>query len=97
MGDKKWLFSREVKEEFGGHHVLIGRILIYLEHGGVTLGEVMYLDVFGKPTVIFNSLKAAFDVLERRARSSSGRPRYIMASEILNQGLGFALMDHGDL
>ena len=56
----------------------------------------MYLDLFGKPTIVFNSLKSAFDVLERRAHSSSGRPRLIVASEIINQGLGLALMDHGD-
>ena len=72
------------------------RTLTY-EHGRELLGEVMCLDVFGQPTIVFNSLKSAFDVLERRARNSPGRPRFIVASEILNQGLGFALMDHGDL
>jgi len=60
------------------------------------LGEVMYLDVLGKPTIVFNSLRSAFDVLERRARKSPGRPRFIVGSEILNQGLALALMDHGD-
>ena len=67
------------------------------EHGHDLLGEVMYLDVLGQPTIVFNSVKSAFDVLERRARNSSGRPRFIMATEILNQGLGMALVDHGDL
>jgi len=43
----------------------------------------MSLDVLGKPTIVFNSLKSAFEVLERRARNSSGRPRFIMAGEIL--------------
>jgi hypothetical protein len=75
---------------------LIGRILTR-EHGGAILGEVMYLDVLGRPTIVFNSLKSAFDVLERRARTSSGRPRYIMSSEVLNQGLGLLMMDHSDL
>jgi hypothetical protein len=64
---------------------------------GAITGEVMYLDVFGKPTIVFNSSKSAFDVLERRARSSSGRPRLIVANEIINQSLGLALMDHSDL
>ena len=62
-----------------------------------TPGEVMYLDVLGKPTIVFNSLKSAFNVLERRARSSSGRPRIIVGNEILSQSLGMAAMDHGDL
>ena len=61
------------------------------------LGEVMYLDVFGKPTIVFNSLKSAFDVLERKARGSSGRPRLIVSNEIMNQGLSFARMSHSDL
>jgi hypothetical protein len=57
----------------------------------------MCLDVFGQPTIVFNSLKSAFDVLERRARNSPGRPRFIVASELLNENLGLPLMDHGDL
>jgi hypothetical protein len=57
----------------------------------------MYLDVVGKPTIVFNSLKSAFEVLERRAINSSGRPRRIVAQEIINSGLGLALMGHGDL
>jgi hypothetical protein len=65
-------------------------------HGCELLGEVMSLDVFGQPTIVFNSLKSAFDVLECRANNSSGRPRFIVANEILNQGLGLPLMDHGD-
>ena len=57
----------------------------------------MSLDVFGKPTIVFNSLKSAFEVLQRRARNSSGRPRFIMAGEILTQGIALPLIDHGDL
>ena len=57
----------------------------------------MYLDVLGKPTIIFNSLKSAHDVLERRASNSPGRPRLIMANEILNRGLGIGFIDHGDV
>jgi hypothetical protein len=61
------------------------------------LGEVMYLDAVGKPTIVFNSMKSAFEVLERRASNSSGRPRFIVAQEIFNSGIGLTLMDHGDL
>jgi hypothetical protein len=96
MTDKKWLFSRELKVQYGEYMELVGRILKWL-HSSARLGEVMYLDVLGKPTIIFNSLKSAFDVLERRARNSPGRPRYIIASEVLNQGLGLVRMDYSDL
>jgi hypothetical protein len=57
----------------------------------------MYLDVVGKPAIVFNSTKSAYEVLERRASNSSGRPRFIVAQEIVNSGIGLSLMDHGDL
>jgi hypothetical protein len=55
----------------------------------------MYLDVLGKPTIIFNSLKSASEVLEHRASNSIGRPRLIM-SGILHAGLELPLMNHGE-
>ena len=57
----------------------------------------MYLDILGKPTIMFNSLKSAFDVLESRASISSGRPRFVVANKILSEGLSMAFMDHGEL
>jgi hypothetical protein len=54
----------------------------------------MYLDVLGKFIIIFNSFKPAYDMLERRASNFSGRPRQIVANEILNRDLGMGLMDH---
>jgi hypothetical protein len=59
-------------------------------------GEVMYLDGAGKPIVVCNSLKSAFELLERRSANYSDRPRLVMAQEILNGGLLFALMNHND-
>jgi hypothetical protein len=57
----------------------------------------MYLEVLGKPIIVFNGLKSAYGVLERRASNSSGRPRLIIGNEILNEGLGLPLMNHGEL
>jgi hypothetical protein len=57
----------------------------------------MYLDVLGKPIIVFDSLKPAYDLLERRASNSSGRPRLIVANEIRKEGLGVGLMDHSEL
>jgi hypothetical protein len=56
----------------------------------------MYLDVLGRPTIVFNSLKSAFEMLERRASNSSGRPLSVVTNEILFGGLGMVLMDHGE-
>jgi hypothetical protein len=60
------------------------------------VGEVMYLDAAGQPMVVFNSLKPAFELLERRSANYSDRPRYVMAHEILNGGLMLGLMRHDD-
>jgi hypothetical protein len=56
----------------------------------------MYLDGAGQPIVVCNSLKSAFELLERRSGNYSDRPRFIMAQEILNGGLVLSLMGHGD-
>jgi hypothetical protein len=56
----------------------------------------MFLDVVGKPTIVFNSMILAFEFLECRASNSSGRPRFIVAHEIINSGLALALMDRGE-
>jgi len=57
----------------------------------------MYLDAGGQPTIVFNSLKSALNLLEHRANNYSGRPRFIMAHEILSNGLIFVLMNYGEL
>jgi len=62
----------------------------------VIAGEVMYLNAAGQPTIVLNSIKSTFDLLERRANNYSDRPRLIMAQEILSSGLMFSLMNHGE-
>jgi len=57
----------------------------------------MYLSAFGNSMVIFNSLKPAAKLLDRRANISSDRLRFIVANEILCGGLFFVLMSNGDL
>ena len=56
----------------------------------------MYLDAAGQPTVVLNSLKSNFELLEHRAIIYSGRPRRIMVQEILSKGLNFSLMGYED-
>ena len=56
----------------------------------------MYLDGAGQPIIVCNSLKSAFQLLERRSGNYSDRPRFIMAQEILNGDLLLGLMRHND-
>jgi hypothetical protein len=57
----------------------------------------MYLNALGQPIIILHSLKAAFDLLDRRANIYSDRPRFIFAVDILCGGLLFAFMSCGDV
>ena len=43
----------------------------------------MYLNVAGRPTVILNTQKAATALLDRRSSNYSGRPRMIVANEVM--------------
>ena len=56
----------------------------------------MYLDGAGQPIYILNSLRPAFELLERRSGNYSDRPRFIMAQEVLNGGLLLALSRYND-
>ena len=56
----------------------------------------MYLNALGQPILVLHSLKAAFDLLDRRANIYSDRPRMIVAHDILCGGLFVALMPYGD-
>ncbi|KAH8987338.1 cytochrome P450 [Lactarius hatsudake] len=58
--------------------------------------DVMYLSALGQPILILNSLKAASELLDRRATIYSGRPRLIMAQEIISGGLAFAILNPVD-
>ncbi|KAI0302277.1 cytochrome P450 [Russula brevipes] len=59
--------------------------------------HVMYFNSLGRPIIVLNSLKVAFELLDRRAQIYSDRPRFIVAHEILSGGLFTASMRYGDL
>jgi hypothetical protein len=58
---------------------------------------MMYLNALGQPILVLNSLKAAFELLDRRARISSDRPRLIVGNEILCGGLFTGFIPYGDM
>ena len=57
----------------------------------------MYLNALGQPMIVINNLKAASELLDRRANIYSDRPRLIVAHELICGGLFTALMPYGDL
>ena len=46
------------------------------------LGDVVYVQIFGQPMVILDSLQAARDLLEKRSSIYSDRPRFVLFSEL---------------
>lgn len=59
-------------------------------------GDVIYLNVAGQPIIILNSRKVATDLFERRAGIYSDRPIYIVACELMCNGLFFVFARYGD-
>jgi hypothetical protein len=57
----------------------------------------MYLNVFGQHVIIFNSLKPAFELLDRRANIYSDRAPLTVANEVLCGGLFAIFMRYGDV
>jgi hypothetical protein len=57
---------------------------------------MMYLNALGQPIIVINSLKVAFELLDRRTNIYSDRPRLIVANELISGGLLTALLPYGD-
>ena len=60
-------------------------------------GDLIYLNAAGQPIVVMNSHKVAGDLLDRRSRVYSDRPRNIVACDIMTGGLLFAFSHFGDV
>jgi hypothetical protein len=59
-------------------------------------GDLIYINAAGQPVVIINSPKVGVALLDRRAAIYSDRPRNIVASDIMSDGLLFAFSRYGD-
>jgi hypothetical protein len=56
----------------------------------------MYLDAAGQPTIVLNSLKSAYDLLECRAGIYSDRPRFVMVQDVLSHDLLLPFQSNGE-
>ncbi|KAF8905477.1 cytochrome P450 [Gymnopilus junonius] len=57
-------------------------------------GDVMSITVFGRTTIILNSLKSCVDLLDKRSFNYSDRPRMVMATELCGWDWNFAHMPY---
>jgi cytochrome P450 len=60
---------------------------LWFEELSKEYGDVVYLQMGPTPTIILGSAQAAWDLLEKRGSIYSSRPRFIMGSELLSNGL----------
>ncbi|KZV76223.1 cytochrome P450 [Peniophora sp. CONT] len=59
-------------------------------------GDVVYLNVAGQPTLVLNTQKAAAELLDRRAATYSGRPRFIVRNQFMCGGMFIPFETHND-
>jgi hypothetical protein len=57
---------------------------------------MLYLTALGQPILFLNSLKVAAELLDHRASIYSGRPRLIMAQEVISGNLIFSFLGYVD-
>ncbi|KAF5358754.1 hypothetical protein D9758_008596 [Tetrapyrgos nigripes] len=57
--------------------------------------DVIHLDLFGKPLIVVNSLKAATE-LDRRSSNYSDRPSFTMLCELVGMNWNIGLVPYGD-
>lgn len=96
LRDKRWMFEKDCKRKFGTSYFIFVRVRRSRFTREIT-ENIMFLKAFGQPIVIFNSLKAASELLDRRANIYSDRPRQIVSNEILCGGLFTGMMQYGDV
>ncbi|PPQ73533.1 hypothetical protein CVT26_010344 [Gymnopilus dilepis] len=57
-------------------------------------GDISSITVFGRTTIVLNSLKACLELLDKRSYNYSDRPRMVMASELAGWDWNFAHMPY---
>ena len=60
-----------------------------------TTGHVIHINILGQDTIILNSSKAAFDLLDKRSGTYSNRPILTMCGEIVGWNRALGLSQYG--
>ena len=92
LQDKTWLFGRDCKQKYSAFSDFAVMLLVLT----TIEDDMVYLNALGQPVIVFNSIKPAAELLDRRANIYSDRPRLVVANEILSGGLFSAFLPYGD-
>jgi len=60
-------------------------------------GDLVFVNVLGKPLLFLNSYEMAVELLERRATVYASRPHFVMANDLEDWNWIIALMPYGEL
>ena len=95
LRSEQWLKFAEWRKKYGQFTLSLSALGPFLKRARP--GNLIYLNAAGQPIVILNSHKVAGDLLDRRAKVYSDRPRNIVAGEIMTGGFLFALAHYDDV
>jgi fumarate reductase subunit C len=90
--NKAWLFKEDCQKRYSGLSFST-HVVLRVDN---TPEEMVYLNALGQPVLIIHNLKAASDLLHRRAHIYSSRPHLIMAHEILAGGSLPSFISYGE-
>ena len=91
LSEDSWHIFTVRKEKYGQPRPPV------LELPNPTIGEIFYFRVFGQKILVVNSLKVAFELFDRRAAVYSDRPHFVVACDMLTEGLFMTFVGHNDM
>ena len=96
IADQEWIASPQRRDDYGENSwsSMPRKKKYELIHRS---GDMMYINALGKGTLIINSQRVAVDLLEKRSKIYSDRPRFISAGEFLTKNMAFGFTPYGYL
>jgi hypothetical protein len=96
LGSGKWSKFAEWQKKYGQFLPSLSPCIGVIVKRSRT-GDLIYLNAAGQPIVVLNTHKVAGDLLNRRSRIYSDRPRNIVVGDIMTHGLMIAVSRFGDV
>ena len=95
LRSEKWTKFTEWRKKYGQFHLALSPCIGVIVKRSRT-GDLIYLNAAGQPIIVMNTQKVAGDLLDRRSRIYSDRPRNIVVCDIMTRGLMIAVAHFGD-
>ncbi|EPS95640.1 hypothetical protein FOMPIDRAFT_146399 [Fomitopsis schrenkii] len=78
------------------HHLPLANQHVAFMNWKETYGDIVYVQIFNRPSIVLNSAKAMEELLNKRGSRYSDRPDTILVTEVLGFTHNVALMHYGD-